>query len=81
MPTCWRHPSTGGCAKRLLVTEWEGHAPVLMPPAYDLIIERGGAIEVQTIQARDEDAAWRVGLMLHIDALKAVVCRDEYDLH
>ena len=50
-----------------------------MPPAYDLIIERGGAIEVETIEACDEDAAWRLGLTQHIDALKAVVCRDEYD--
>ena len=54
---------------------------VLMPPAYDLIVERGGAIEVETIEACDEDAAWRVGLMQHIDALKAVVCRDEHDPH
>ena len=50
-----------------------------MPPAYDLIIERGGDIEVETIEACDEDAAWRLGLMQHIDALKAVVCRDEHD--
>jgi len=52
-----------------------------MPPAYDLIIERGGTIEVETIEACDEDAAWRVGLMQHIDALKAVVRRDEHDPH
>ena len=52
-----------------------------MSPAYDLIIERGGAIEVVTIEACDEDAAWRVGLMQHIDALKAVVRRDEHDPH
>ena len=45
-----------------------------MPPAYDLIIERGGAIVVETIEACDEDAAWRAGLMLHIEALMAVVC-------
>ena len=44
-----------------------------MPPAYDLIIERGGSIVVETIEACDEDAAWRAGLMLHIDALMAVV--------
>ena len=50
-----------------------------MPPAYDLIIERGGSIVVETIEAHDEDAAWRAGLMLHIDALMAVVCRDEHD--
>ena len=50
-----------------------------MPPAYDLIIERGGSIVVETIEACDEDAAWRAGLMLHIDALMAVVCRDEHD--
>ena len=44
-----------------------------MPPAYDLIIERGGTIVVETIEACDEDAAWRAGLMLHIEALMAVV--------
>ena len=49
-----------------------------MPPAYDLFIERGGSIVVETIEACDEDAAWRAGLMLHIDALMAVVCRDEH---
>ncbi|WP_186570028.1 hypothetical protein [Synechococcus sp. PROS-U-1] len=49
-----------------------------MPPAYDLIIERGGAIVVETIEACDEDAAWRLALMLHIDALMAVVCREEH---
>ena len=48
-------------------------------PAYDLIIERGGLVVVETIEACDEDAAWRAGLMLHIDALMAVVCRYEYD--
>ena len=50
-----------------------------MPPAYDLIIERGGTIVVQTIEANDEDAAWRAGLMLHIDSLMVVVCRDEHE--
>ena len=34
---------------------------------------------VETIEACDEDAALRAGLMLHIEALMAVVCRDEYD--
>ena len=43
------------------------------------LIERGGSIVVETIEACDEDAAWRAGLMLHIDALMAVVCRDEHD--
>ena len=46
-----------------------------MPPAYDLIIERGGSIVVETIEDCDEDVAWRAGLMLHIEALMAVVCR------
>ena len=32
---------------------------------YDLIIDRGGSIVVETIEACDEDAAWRAGLMLH----------------
>ena len=35
-----------------------------MPPAYDLIIEPGGSIVVEIIEANDEDAAWRAGLML-----------------
>ena len=50
-----------------------------MPPAYALIIERGGSILVETIEASDEDAAWRAGLMLHIQALMVLVCRDEHD--
>ena len=50
-----------------------------MPPAFYLIIERGSLIVVETIEDCDEDPAWRVGLMLHIDALMAVVCRDEHD--
>ena len=50
-----------------------------MPPAYDLIIERGSTIVVETIDACDEDAAWRAGLMLLIEVLMAVVCRDEHD--
>ena len=50
-----------------------------MPPAYELIIEPGSSIVIKTIEANDEDAAWRAGLMLHIDSLMAVVCRDEQD--
>ncbi len=50
-----------------------------MSPAYDLIIERDGSIAVETIEACDEDAAWRVGLMLHINSLMAVVCPNEND--
>ena len=50
-----------------------------MPPAYALIIERGCSILVETIEASDEDAAWRAGLMLHIQALIVLVCRDEHD--
>ena len=50
-----------------------------MPPAYDLSVERGPSIVVETIEACDENAAWRAGLMLHIEALMAVVCRDEHD--
>ncbi len=46
-----------------------------MPTAYDLVIERGGSIVVEIIEANVEDAAWRADLMLHIDSLMAVVCR------
>ena len=55
----------------------EGPEQDQMSPAYDLIIERGGVIVVETIEACDEHAAWRVGLMLHIDALMAVVRKDD----
>ena len=51
----------------------------LMPPAYDLIIQRGGLVVVETIEAGDKVAAWRAGLMLRINALMAVLCRDEHD--
>ena len=50
-----------------------------MPPAYDLIIERGGPPVVATIGGSDEDAASRPGLMGHIQALMAVVGRGEAD--
>ena len=50
-----------------------------MPTAHDLIIERGDLVVGETIEACVEDAAWRAGVMLHIDALMAVVCRDEHD--
>ena len=50
-----------------------------MPPVYELIFKYGGLVVVETIEACDEDAAWRAGLMLHIDAMMAVVCRDEHD--
>ena len=50
-----------------------------MPPAYEMIDECGGSIVVETIESCDENAAWRAGLMLHIEALMAVVCRDEHD--
>ena len=79
MFSCRRTPSTGGCAGRAIPAEWGGQCNAPMPPAYDLIIERGGSIVVETIEACDEDAAWRAGLMLHIEALMAVVCRDEHD--
>ena len=36
-----------------------------MPPAYDLIVERGGSIVVETIEANNEDAAWRAGDARH----------------
>ena len=51
----------------------------MVTPAYDLIIERGGLVVVETIAAFDDDAAWLAGLILHIDALMAVVCTDEHD--
>ena len=36
-----------------------------MPPAYDLFIKRGGSIVVETIEANNEDVAWRAGDVTH----------------
>ena len=54
----------GRCQTRFACLGRRCNAP--MPPAYDLIIERGGSIVVETIEACDEDAAWRAGLMLSL---------------
>ena len=50
-----------------------------MAPDYGLTIEGGGSIVVEIIEACDEDASWSAALMLRIDALMAVACRDKHD--
>lgn len=44
-----------------------------MPPVYDLILENNGRLQVEQIAAVDENAAWRMGFMLHLHTLRAVV--------
>ena len=45
-----------------------------MSPAYDLILERNGALHTKTIEAPDAESAWRVGMTSHVGYLKGVVC-------
>ena len=48
----------------------------LMPPAFDLIIERDGGFITEPIEAADPEQAWRLGRLRHPKRLHAVVRRD-----
>jgi len=47
-----------------------------MPPAYDLILQRHGELEIETVQVRDAAEAWRVGRDQYPDSIRGVVCRE-----
>ena len=47
-----------------------------MPPAYDLILERQGEWQTETVQVNDAAQAWRLGRERYPDCIRAVVCRD-----
>ena len=47
-----------------------------MPPAYDLILQRQGALHTETVQVRDAAEAWRLGRERFPDSIRGVVCRD-----
>lgn len=47
-----------------------------MPPAYDLILQRHGALHTETVQVADAAEAWRLGRARYPDNIRGVVCRD-----
>ena len=50
-----------------------------MAPLFDLILDCHGVLNTERVEGVDADAAWRAGLMLHLDTLKGVVQLDEVD--
>ena len=44
-----------------------------MPLLFDLILDCHGVLNTERVEGVDADAAWRAGLMLHLDTLKGVV--------
>ena len=54
------------------------HFPGLAP-LFDLILDCHGVLNTERLEAVDANAAWRAGLMLHLDTLKGVVQLDEVD--
>ena len=49
---------------------------MLMPPAYDLILQRRGQLQTETVQVSDAASAWRLGRERYPDCIRGVVCRD-----
>lgn len=47
-----------------------------MPPAYDLILQRRGQLQTETVQVSDAAAAWRRGRDRYPECIRGVVCRD-----
>ena len=47
-----------------------------MPPAYDLILQRQGEWQTETVQVKDAAQAWRLGRERYPNCIRAVVCRD-----
>ena len=47
-----------------------------MPPAYDLIVQRQGALHTETVQVRNAAEAWCLGRERFPASIRGVVCRD-----
>ena len=47
-----------------------------MPHAYDLILQRRGQLQTETVQVSDAAAAWRLGRDRYPNCIRGVVCRD-----
>lgn len=48
-----------------------------MAPAFDLILQRHGALHTETVQVSDAAEAWRLGHERYPHSIRAVVCRDD----
>ena len=47
-----------------------------MSPLYDLILQRQGEWQTETVQVKDAAQAWRLGRERYPDCIRGVVCRD-----
>lgn len=47
-----------------------------MPPAYDLILQRRGRLQTETVNVADAAEAWRLGRERYPDCIRGVVWRD-----
>ena len=44
-----------------------------MPPAYDLIVQRQGELQIETVQVANVRDAWRLGRQRYPNGIRAVV--------
>ena len=51
-------------------------APVGMSPLYDLILQRKGELQTETVQVVDAVQAWRLGCERYPHCIRGVVRRD-----
>ena len=49
-----------------------------MPPVYDLILQRKGELQTETVQVADAAQAWRLGRERYPHCIRGVVRRDGY---
>ena len=47
-----------------------------MPPVYDLILQRKGELQTETVQVADAAQAWRLGRERYPHCIRGVVRRD-----
>ncbi|MCB4395234.1 hypothetical protein FZZ91_06040 [Synechococcus sp. HB1133] len=47
-----------------------------MPPVYDLILQRKGELQTETVQVADAAQAWRLGRERYPQCIRGVVRRD-----
>ena len=49
---------------------------VAVTPLYDLILQRQGELQTETVQVADAAQAWRLGRERYPHCIRGVVCRD-----
>ena len=62
-------------SNRLLLNK-ESAPPVGMSPLYDLILQRKGELQTETVQVTDAAQAWRLGRERYPHCIRGVVRRD-----